>query len=153
MPRVARAAFVLLLAACAAESPAPAPALPPPTSDDLLAADRAFAAATAERGLDGWMSYYTADAVRLRMAAETAQGLDAVRAFDAPIFADTTTRLVWEPTAAGLFADSVTGYTTGRSAMIRPGAASADTLYRGRYITLWRREASGAWKVFLDTGE
>lgn len=120
----------------------------------LLAADRAFAAATAARGLDGWMDAYAADAVRLRLggsAAEgsVAQGTDAIRAFDAALFEDPAVRLVWDPTDAAPFADGRTGFTTGRASVVR--VATADTLYRGTYVTIWRRDGDG-WKVILDTG-
>lgn len=126
---------------------------------ELLAADRAFAADTYARGLDGWMAHHAPDAVRLRMGGSAAdgavvQGLDAVRAYDAGLFADPTTRLVWAPTEAGAFAGGATGFTTGRSAMVRlrSEGAAPDTLFRGTYVTVWRRGADGRWRVILDTG-
>lgn len=145
--------LALVLAACRS-APAPSVSVPDTTStkDALLAADRAFADSTAARGLDGWMDFYAADAVRLTMGGDVAQGLEAVRKFDAPLFADSTTRLLWTPTGAGLFADGQHGFTTGTSMMVRTAATRTDTIYRGAYVTLWRREADGQWKVILDTG-
>ena len=141
-----------LLAACG-RPPAEIPADPRAARAELLAADRAFAAATDTNRLDGWMRFYADDAVRLRMAGPTAQGLDSIRAFDGPIFADSSARLLWDPTASGVFADGRHGYTTGRSVMIKPRPRGGlDTLYSGRYVTIWRRGADGRWKVILDTG-
>lgn len=114
------------------------PDAPPPLSP----------AETAARGLDGWMDAYTADAVRLTMGGTAAQGTEAVRAFDAGLFANPSQRLVWEPTDAGAFDDGRHGFTTGRSALL---SAQGDTLYRGVYITMWRREGD-RWRVILDTG-
>ena len=94
------------------------------------------------------MEFYADDAVRLRMGRTTVQGLDAVRAYDAGLFADATTRLVWEPTDAGAFADGRHGFTTGRSALL---SASGDTLYAGVYVSMWRLDG-GRWRVILDTG-
>jgi ketosteroid isomerase-like protein len=152
---VTRFALLLFfgLAACRGAA-VPAASAPDTTGarEALLAADRAFADSTAARGLDGWMGFYAADAVRLTMGAEVAQGLEAVRKFDAPLFADSSTRLLWTPTSAGVFADGRHGFTTGTSLMVRTTAAQTDTVYRGAYITMWRREADGRWKVILDTG-
>jgi ketosteroid isomerase-like protein len=155
MPRLPFALMLLLLAAC---SPRLAPGDSAGARSALMAADRAFAAETAARGLDGWMDYYAADAVRLTMAGTFAdttivQGHGAVRRFDAGLFADPSTRLLWEPTDAGVFADGRTGFTTGRSAFVRlDGGTPADTLFAGRYVTIWRRGADGRWRVILDTG-
>lgn len=146
-----RFAPLTLLLACTTQ------AVPPPVRDAaadreaILAADRAFADTTLARGLDGWMSYYAADAVRLRLGEPAVQGTEAVRAFDAPIFADSGVVLVWTPVDAGTFADGRHGFSTGRGAMVRR-ATPTDTLWQGAYVTIWRRDDDGRWRVILDTG-
>ena len=118
-----------------------------------MEADRAFARASAERGLEGWMSVYAPDAVRLSMGGRALQGLTAIREADAGLFADSTRRLVWEPTDAGVFADGRHGFTTGRSAFVSiERGKPVDTLSTGRYVTWWRLDDAGAWRVILDTG-
>ena len=147
-----------LLLACAIgrrDEPAGEVSSPPVVDSEdvraaLMDADRAFAAETAARGLEGWMSYYTDDAVRVALGDRGIAGLDGIRDYDAALFADSTTRLVWEPTDGGVFEDGTYGFTTGRSAMVRPG--TPDTLWKGRYVTLWRRGPDGRWRVILDTG-
>jgi hypothetical protein len=69
----------------------------------LMQADRDFARAAAARRLEGWMSYFTDDAVRLRWRDPAVRGLDAIRKFDAALFADSTATLTWEPVEAGLY--------------------------------------------------
>jgi len=121
----------------------------------LMQADRDFARVTAERGLDGWMSFYADDAVRIpqNLSGPPVQGLEAVRKFDARLFADPAVSLAWEPTDAGLYRGGALGFTRGRSEVRRRDAAGATTVVgRGRYLTIWRREPSGQWKVILDTG-
>jgi ketosteroid isomerase-like protein len=145
---------VLLILACATETaPPPAPPARDAAADReaIMAADRAFADSTYARGLDGWMSYYTADAVRLRLGEPAAQGTEAVRQFDAPIFADTAIVLVWTPVDAGTFADGSHGFSTGKGAMVRR-ATPTDTVWQGQYVTIWRRGDDGRWMVILDTG-
>jgi uncharacterized protein (TIGR02246 family) len=127
--------------------------------EELLAADRAFAAAAAARGLDGWMSVMAPDAVRLpRLGQPAVTGADAIRRADAALFADPTRRLVWEPTEAGPFADGRHGFTTGRYKVLRrpgtrdAGAGEDQVVASGSYLTWWRKEADGRWLVILDTG-
>lgn len=151
--------LVLLLASTVAGCAAPRRAAPDPVTlrAELIAADLAFAADAAARGMDGWVAHFTSDAVRLRLGGTSAagtvvQGLDAVRAYDASFFADPAARVEWAPTEAGAFADGMTGFTTGRAAMVRRAGGAVDTLWTGTYISLWRRGADGRWRVFLDTG-
>jgi len=126
---------------------------PPATVDDLLESDRAFARDSAEQGLDGWVSWFSDDAARFTPGGDVVRGLEAIRERDAPIFADPAVRLVWEPTDGGLFDDGDHGFTAGRYEVIRfRDGSSSETISRGRYVSIWRRDDVGRWKVILDTG-
>ena len=115
----------------------------------LMDADRAFAKATAERRLDGWMEFYTDDAVRITpLGGKATIGRKAIRELDKSLFADADTRLVWEPTDGGAYPDGKLGFTTGKAKIL---AKDDKVLFEGAYITLWRKDANG-WKVILDTG-
>lgn len=137
----------LVVIGCSAPPPAPDPVA---DREALLAADRAFADSTDRHGLEGWMGWYAADAVRLQMGGQVAQGMEAIRRFDEPLFADSTRILRWTPTDAGTFADGRHGFTTGRGAIVSR-LDPADTAWAGAYFTLWRRD-DGRWRVILDTG-
>ncbi len=118
----------------------------------VMAADRAFADATAARGLEGWMSFFAPEAVSLQRMADPARGEAAVRARTAPNFANPAVRLTWSPTDGGAFADARSGWTVGRYEIRRRAADGSETVAgTGRYITLWRR-AGDRWLVTLDTG-
>ena len=119
--------------------------------EDLLEADRAFDRITTEKGLDGWMSYFAEDAVRLDLLGDVVRGFDAIRAKDSAMFADPQILLTWSPTDAGLFRDGEHGFTRGRYRVIRQDEDGPVVISRGAYLSMWRRE-SGAWKVILDTG-
>ena len=121
---------------------------------ELVNADREFARAASERGLDGWVSFFTADAVRLpKIGDKMVKGVAGVRKVDAALFADPNRKLVWEPTDAHMFADGKSGVTTGRFKVILKDAAGSERIVAtGSYITGWRKEADGRWKVSLDTG-
>jgi ketosteroid isomerase-like protein len=123
-----------------------------PTESSLMQADRDFAVATHARGIDGWMSFYAPDAIRIRYRGNMVKGFDEIRKFDLPNISDTTTTLNWEPTDAYVFRDRTIGSTTGRYSVVSRRAADAGKeLGHGRYVTMWRRDA-GRWLVIMDTG-
>lgn len=122
------------------------------TESSLMQADRDFAVATHARGIDGWMSFYTPDAIRIRYRGDMVKGFDEIRKFDLAYISDTTNVLDWEPTDAHVFRGGEIGSTTGRYwAVSRAGANSGKETGRGRYVTMWRREG-GRWLVIMDTG-
>jgi ketosteroid isomerase-like protein len=122
------------------------------SASQLERADREFAKAAAQRGLDGWMSYFADDAARVDLRGKVTRGLSNIRAADSTIFADPTVRMVWDPTDAGAFHDGNHGFTKGRYQVVKLEAGSpADTLSQGTYLTIWRRD-EGEWRVIVDTG-
>ncbi len=122
------------------------------TEASLMQADKDFAVATHARGIDGWMSFYATDAIRIRYRSNMVKGYDEIRKFDLPNISDTTTILNWEPTDAYVYRDGSTGSTTGRFWVVsRRTADSGQQLASGRYVTMWRREG-GRWLVIMDTG-
>lgn len=120
------------------------------TVEDLLAADRAFAAAAATAGLEGWMSYMTDDAARMPIfGMEFVSGDAAIRATDGPLLDSQERLLTWDPENGHLFDEGRHGFTSGTyDIQQRSDGAS---LARGRYLTFWRL-IDGGWKVAFDTG-
>ena len=117
-------------------------------------ADREFARAAADKGLDGWMSYMADDMVRLpKIGGKLITGREEVRKADSPIFADPNRKLQWEPVDAHLFADGKSGVTSGRYKVVVKDAAGAEkVMATGGYVTGWRQDTNGKWKVIFDTG-
>ena len=122
------------------------------TESSLMQADRDFAVATHAQGIDGWMSFYTPDAIRIQYRGNMVKGFDAIRKFDMAYISDTTNVLNWEPTDAHVFSGGNIGSTTGRYwAVSRSGTNTGKETGRGRYVTMWRRDG-GRWLVIMDTG-
>lgn len=140
-------ALVAIASACSS-----AMSLSTATGDSLMQADRDFATATHARGIDGWMSFYASDAIRIRYRGNMVKGSEAIRAFDLPGISDTTTTLNWEPTDAHVFHGGEIGSTTGRYSVVsRKSGEVGKELNHGRYVTMWRRDG-GRWLVIMDTG-
>ena len=122
------------------------------TERSLMQADRDFAVATHARGIDGWMSFYAPDAIRIRYRGNMVKGFEEIRKFDLPNISDTTSILNWEPTDAYVFSGGSIGSTTGTYSVVSRRAADAGKeLGSGRYVTMWRRD-DGRWLVIMDTG-
>ncbi len=120
---------------------------------ELFQADRDFADATHAWGIDGWMSFFADDAIRIKYLGGMVKGYDAVRATDTPLISDTTITLNWQPLEAHVYKSGSVGITIGTSQVVsRLGPNKGDVAYRGRYTTLWRRDPDGRWKVIMDTG-
>jgi len=144
---------VLLLGLALTLTRAPGTASIPATNatvEDLLAADRAFAAAAAADGLEGWMSYMTDDTARMPVfGMEFVSGDAAIRAADGPLLDSPERLLTWNPEHGHLFADGRHGFTSGTYEIQQ--RADGASLGRGRYLTFWRLTEVG-WKVAFDTG-
>ena len=116
----------------------------------LMQADRDFAKATAAKRLDGWMSFMAPNAVLLR--AEPLVGLDQIKEgmakdFDSPGF-----QLTWEPTKAEFVGSGPVGYTVGRYEAKFTGDDGKPQTSHGSYMTTWRKQKDGSWKVVADIG-
>ncbi|HSM88135.1 MAG TPA: nuclear transport factor 2 family protein [Candidatus Limnocylindrales bacterium] len=111
----------------------------------LRDADLAFAQATAERRIEGWMEFFAEDGAIIR-EGKILTGKQAIRQFYEPVFANRDFTLSWVPTKAEVSKDGTLGYTYG-DAEAKVGAVTS----RGMYVTVWRR-INGKWKVVLDLG-
>ena len=58
-------------------------------------------------------------------------------------------KLEWEPEFARVSAGGDLGYTFGTWEYVTAG--TTDVL-RGKYVTIWKRQADGAWKAVFDGG-
>jgi ketosteroid isomerase-like protein len=70
----------------------------------------------------------------------------------APGFANPKNSLRWAPTFAAISKSGDLGYTTGKSKR-RTVEADGKVMEReGRYLTIWRKQKDGSWKVEIDHG-
>lgn len=149
--RVARLAALVLVAGCSVSvKHGAAPTVPTPA--DLVAADRAFAADVARDGLAAWLRWFEPDGVQV-VPGRIVRGDSARRALMGELLADPKLKLVWAPDTAIVAASGDIGYTIGRSQVRQTNPDGTVTVRSsGRYVTIWRRQPDGSWKVELDTG-
>ena len=116
----------------------------------LLQAERAFAKATAERGVDGWMEFMAPNAVEL--SAEPLVGLDQIRAGMTKQFRLPGFKITWEPARAEFLGEGDVGYAVGRYEVRFAGEDGKPHVSKGTYLTTWQKQADGSWKVVSDIG-
>ncbi len=128
-----------------AQAPASRPkALPPQAAvQNLVAAERAFAALAQDRGVrDAFLSVLAEDGLLFRPRPENGKAFHKATPDDGG-------RLVWEPVYADLSAAQDLGYTTGPWSFTAPG--DVDPKVYGHYVSVWKR-MGGTWKLLLDIG-
>jgi len=117
----------------------------------MIQTDRDFAKTGAARDIEGFMSFVAND-VRLFPEGTMATGKPALRAMWEGGFKDPNWSIHWAPIAAEACSSGDLGYTTGSYETRSPGSDGKPVIRRGSYVTIWRKQADGTWKVALDIG-
>jgi len=116
---------------------------------EAMKADRAFDCEAARLGLEGWLSYLAADATIFPPGQDPIQGLAAIRAhYQRSGFSPAGLR--WQPRGGECSADGGFCVTWGTWQRTSPGQAQPS--HTGSYLSVWRRQGDGSWKVLADIG-
>ena len=147
-------ALLCLLAACTPQESAEVVAMPDPDvlNQSLMEADRAFNRATQERGVDGWVSFFDAEGAMIQQGVGEINGLDAIREAMGGAFSSPGVSLTWEPIRAHASDDGTLGFTVGDYESTNVGSDGEPTVAHGLYVSIWRKQSDGAWKVIMDLG-
>lgn len=136
--------MVVLLAACEA------PNLEQ-EREAMLAADRAFAEEVAEGGAEAWTSFFAADG-RMLGSDGWVVGQNAILEYAGVMFADSTAHLSWTPEVAEVAYYGDMGYTIGTYEYVQGDPEGDFVRSNGTYVTIWRKQADGTWKIAVDFG-
>ena len=118
----------------------------------LRAADVAFDSATAARGLEGWVSFVADSGRQIDAQGNFVTGPAAIRELMRGLLSDSLRSLRWAPDLADVSGDGTLGYTWGRWTMTVRDASGSRPSGQGRYLTVWRKQRDGSWKVEGDIG-
>lgn len=118
----------------------------------LMRADVEFAKAAQARRLEGWMSYFADDATIFPPGQDLLTGKDKLREHYAKMWGDPDFNLEWKPVMADIARSGDLGYTIGK-ATIRYRDKDGKAAERpGKYLTVWKRQRDGTYKVVADVG-
>lgn len=109
-----------------------------------------FAKDVLERGGAAFADWFAEDGVALGNGAAPLVGRVAIA--KSANWSPKVYQLIWTPTDAVLGPSADVGYTWGHFEGHSKDAAGNPVVTSGRYITIWRKQADGNWKVVLDAG-
>jgi hypothetical protein len=148
MPRPCLAAVFALSVGLAAQTD-------PQPLQRMASTERAFAAAAAEHGVrDAFLTFFADDAVAIAAGSDGAHatvspakaGLRQLSQPKLPLLS----RLMWEPFTGHVSGDGTMGWLTGGYANL--SLMTKEVLGQGAYFSVWKRQADGTWRVWLDEG-
>src|ERR1035437_8289057 len=109
-----------------------------------------FAKDVLERGGAAFADWFAEDGVALGNGAAPNIGKVAIAKsanWDPKVY-----QLTWTPTDAVMGPSGDMGYTWGHFEGHSKDATGSPVTVTGRYITVWKKQADGQWKVSLDAG-
>jgi len=109
----------------------------------VLALDREWSQTT--KDLDKFMSYFAPDATAYPQGMPVQRGADVIRTTFGEMSKAPGFSITWTPDKAEVAASGDVAYTTGSYQMMMGGTAE-----KGKYVTVWRKQQGGDWKVVED---
>lgn len=111
----------------------------------LAQTEREFSLEATTKGIRGaFLEYFDDDCIVF--APRPTNGKKAYSADS-----DSPSSLTWRPTVVEVSSSGDLGYTTGPSEY-HEGNSPPDSVHYGHFVSLWKRNSHGDWKVILDFG-
>lgn len=124
------------------------PAQTPSPLESLVSAERAFAKSATEKGIrDSFLEFFDEDAIAFNPAPVSAKA--RLRSRPGRPFSEYELR--WEPRTGDVAASGELGWLTGPSTFIDHTSPTPKPQH-GNYLSVWRRQSGGPWRVFIDVG-
>jgi len=118
---------------------------------EIRALEAAMMAAAAEKGADGYMSFYAEDAVELPDGAQMLLGKESIGK-TMTFLNDKNNRLTWSPVHVDVSESGDLAYSFGNYEFRSIGKDGKPAVEHGKYATIWKKQKDGRWKVVLDMG-
>lgn len=116
----------------------------------LLARDREWSQSV--KDIEKFLSFYAADATVYLAGMPKATGPQAIRTAWSEMLSAPGGSVQWAAEKAEVSAAGDVGYTTGAYKMTMNNAAGNPATETGKYVTTWRKQPDGQWKVAEDIG-
>lgn len=138
-----------------AAAPKPLPAAPAPVEEinlenernALLETDLDFSRKTEEKGApQAFYEFFTVDGICLWAGEPAIRGRDTIKIH---LAAGPQGFLTWQPTAAEVARSGDMGFTWGTAIFQTKGADEKPRISHSKYVSVWKKQGSGRWKVVL----
>ncbi len=128
---------------------------PPDTEKEkqaMLKADNAFSDLSKKRGAnEAFLTYMAEDAVVLQPGSYPVKGKDKIKK-EVFSVSDAGYTLTRRPSFAYVSESGDLGYTYGTFEVQTIDKEGKPAYLRGTYLSIWRKDENGNWKIVLDTG-
>lgn len=116
-----------------------------PPTEQILNADMAFSDMMRQVGMKkAFLQYIDDEGVLLRPDHKPITGADAVDFLS--LLSDTSYTLALRPSGAQISKSEDMGFAYGIYTLTFP-----DTVFKGTYINVWKKESTGEWKLVLNS--
>ena len=113
---------------------------------ELMKTDREFSDMSRQKGMkSAFIDYIDNDGILLRTNHMPIVGADAIDFLS--LVNDSSYTLTWSPKAAHVAESGDLGFTYGTYDL-----KLSDTLLKGNYVSIWKKQKDGKWKFVLDSG-
>jgi ketosteroid isomerase-like protein len=117
----------------------------------LTQAETDFETARAQRGLEGWLSFFAEDTANIIPGKPiTFSKADMREQLNKTWNPDIT--LKWQPVKVDVAASGDLAYTIGTWQLTGKNRKGEPVSLTGKYVTVWKKQADGTWKVAADIG-
>jgi ketosteroid isomerase-like protein len=115
---------------------------------ELLREDRSANFNLQTSGVRPWLSFFAPEGVLINPRWGEIRGRERIdTVFNRSLAAGATYSLAWEPEHAEVSNGGDLGYTAGDYRSLALDSAGTMATVTGKYVTIWRRQDDGAWKV------
>jgi uncharacterized protein (TIGR02246 family) len=118
---------------------------------EIRALEASMMAAAAEKGANGYMSFYAEEAVEIPNGSPMLLGKESI-AETMSFLDDKNNRLTWAPVHVEVSGSGDLAYSFGNFEFRSIGKDGKPAIEHGKYTTIWKRQKDGHWKVVLDMG-
>jgi ketosteroid isomerase-like protein len=113
-------------------------------------ADEAWSKVVEAKQLDEHNAYFLEDGVVLAPNEAMVTGKEAIRKMVAGFFATPGFAMTWQPTKVEAARSGDFGYSLGTYELSVNDPKGVPMTDRGKYLTVWKKQANGSWKVAAD---
>ena len=115
---------------------------------EMIEADRDFSKLSEEKGVKAaFIEYIDSNGVLLRPNSMPFVGADAIDFISREN--DTSYSMTWEPRGGSISKSGDMGYTFGVYLL---KFKNKDSVQKGTYVSVWKKQADGKWKFVVDSG-
>lgn len=115
----------------------------------IRAADAAWSQSVA-KGVDAMLAFYADDAAVLAPNAPMANDAESRRKMLTEFFAIPGFSLSWQAGKVEVARSGDIGYSLGTYQMSMNDSKGQPMSDRGKYVSVWRKQSDGSWKVVVD---